>query len=267
MSYIGVEESTQSGSPAELYEFTQGLQHWYLTDQESPITTGGKTYYPSTIGRDGVKLTSDILKDSLQVSLPISDTFAKQFLGYPPDIPTLMKIMTYHQEDPLQEVVVLWVGRLMGSKTSKNTVTLDFESNFTAIKRAGLRAAFEYNCRHTLYQKGCEINRELYRHSAEILTMDGLRVEVPGAGLHPDGYYSGGMLMGLSGALRFIVAHTGNYVTINRPIEGLAATQPVSIYPGCDHLISTCVNKFDNLPHFGGFPYIPGRNPFNGSVV
>jgi hypothetical protein len=27
--------------------------------------------------------------------------------------------------------------------------------------------------------------------------------------------------------------------------------------PGCDHTTATCHNTFNNLAHYGGFPYIP----------
>lgn len=32
------------------------------------------------------------------------------------------------------------------------------------------------------------------------------------------------------------------------------------LYPGCDGLRQTCIDKFDNLDNFGGFPYIPGTD-------
>ena len=32
-------------------------------------------------------------------------------------------------------------------------------------------------------------------------------------------------------------------------------------YPGYDGSPATCVDKFDNLDNFVGFPYIPSKNP------
>ena len=39
------------------------------------------------------------------------------------------------------------------------------------------------------------------------------------------------------------------------------------IAPGCDLRRDTCKAKFGNLLNFGGFPDIPGRNPFGGTSI
>jgi hypothetical protein len=41
----------------------------------------------------------------------------------------------------------------------------------------------------------------------------------------------------------------------------LADNNTVMVYPGCDGRIETCRDKFDNLIHFLGFPFIPDENP------
>jgi len=35
---------------------------------------------------------------------------------------------------------------------------------------------------------------------------------------------------------------------------------------GCDHSVSTCAARFDNLANYGGFPFIPTKNPFSTGV-
>jgi hypothetical protein len=39
------------------------------------------------------------------------------------------------------------------------------------------------------------------------------------------------------------------------------------IAPGCDLRRDTCAGRFNNLLNFGGFPDIPGRNPFGGTGI
>ena len=41
----------------------------------------------------------------------------------------------------------------------------------------------------------------------------------------------------------------------------------VEIAPGCDLRRDTCAGRFGNLLNFGGFPDIPGRNPFGGTSI
>ncbi|WP_192943092.1 phage BR0599 family protein [Pseudomonas aeruginosa] len=35
-------------------------------------------------------------------------------------------------------------------------------------------------------------------------------------------------------------------------------------FPGCDQLIQTCNDKFDNTPNCGAVPFLPGKSPFDG---
>ena len=139
---------------------------------------------------------------------------------------------------------------------------------FTSIKRPGLRARFEYGCRHALYLNGCNVNRELYKVDDEVYSVSrGIVVNSPRAILKPDGYYTGGMIVTRQGVSRFITKHVGAELEMARPIRGLATGANITIYPGCDHLLTTCHNKFNNLDNNGSFPFIPSRNPFNGSSI
>jgi hypothetical protein len=39
------------------------------------------------------------------------------------------------------------------------------------------------------------------------------------------------------------------------------------MYAGCDHLLATCRDRFSNVANFGGFPWIPQKNPFSGDAI
>lgn len=112
------------------------------------------------------------------------------------------------------------------------------------------------------------MNQEAYKVQGSILSVSGgLTLTISEAALKPDGYFTGGMLKLPDNTSRFIVAHAGDQITISRPVAQAIGNLTASIYPGCDHLKETCNNKFQNLDNFGGFPFIPGRNPFNGSSI
>ena len=268
MSYVGFEESLEHGAPVEIYEFIQGILRWnYISGAESLVRLG-QVYTPMPVSRDRIKQSSDIFKDSLRLSFPRDNAFASQYLGFAPEDVTTVTVLRGHVGDPDNEYIVYWKGRVVGAKAGGNTIDVECESVFTSIKRPGLRARFEYGCRHALYLSGCNVNRELYKMTGRVLSISGgLEITVAGAALKPDGYFTGGMLVAPSGVPRFITNHIGDKVTITRPLPGLVGDMLANLYPGCDHLMSTCRTKFDNLPNFGGFPYIPSRNPFNGSSI
>ena len=266
--YSDFEDSLDEGTPVELYDFTQGVSRWTYASGAFDLERFSQTFTGLSLKRDRVKQTNDIFKDSLKLTFPRGNEFAAQYLGFAPEDITTVSVLRGHYGDPDDEFIVYWKGRVIGAKANGNNIEIECESIFTSIKRPGLRARFEYSCRHTLYQPGCYANRELYRHDGTIASITGgLSVNVGGASGEADGYYTGGMLVAPSGATRFLTGHTGDVVVLARPLAELSAGMTVAIYPGCDHLKETCNTKFSNLDNFGGFPYIPQRNPFDGSSI
>ena len=56
-------------------------------------------------------------------------------------------------------------------------------------------------------------------------------------------------------------------IQILNAFEGLSAGEAMTAFAGCRRIRQVCNTKFSNIENFGGFPYIPIRNPFGGSGV
>ncbi len=268
MSYQSIEESLEQGAPFELYEFTQGIKRWLFVSSASEMVVDGQLYKPAAIKRDRIRQTDNTLKDQLKFAFPRDSEFAQQFVGFVPEEVVGVTVRRGHYGDSDGQLLTYWKGRVMGASASGAIVTVACESIYTSMRRPGLRARFERSCRHVLYGGQCQVVREDYKHEGRVLGVeDGLRITVSGAALKPDGWYQLGILAAADGVMRFITKHQSDTVTLNRPMEGLVGNTTVVIYPGCDHHRQTCANKFNNLDNFGGFPYIPARNPFDGSSI
>jgi hypothetical protein len=50
-------------------------------------------------------------------------------------------------------------------------------------------------------------------------------------------------------------------------LPGLAVGNAFEAFAGCDRSFSTCQSKFGNSLNFGGFPWIPPKNPFAGDSI
>ena len=262
-----MECSLDVGAPVELYEFVQGLQRWFYVSGAEPITRLGQVYQPAPLVRDRIKQSTDVFKDGLKITFPRSDAFAGQFIQQTPDEITTVTVYRGHYGDGDGEYTVYWKGRVIGATATENRIDIECESVFTSIRRAGLRARFEYLCRHAIYSHGCGVNRELYRTPVQVNAVIGLDVVVVGIQGVADGYFNGGVLVIPGGTSRLITRHAADKVTLSRPIDSLSGGMDVWLYPGCDMAKETCQNKFNNLDNFGGFPWIPTRNPFDGSSI
>jgi hypothetical protein len=62
-----------------------------------------------------------------------------------------------------------------------------------------------------------------------------------------------------------IVSESGSSVELLYPVD-IAVSTNVVLTVGCDHSTSTCASRFNNLDNYGGFPFIPSKNPFSTGV-
>lgn len=268
MSYEELDTGAETAESAYLYEFWHDGTRWGYVDAAEDVEH--IDYYASLpITHDELGASQDVSKASLSVTLPTSSEVAQLFKGWMPESPVTLTLRRW-LKGPTGHTsgsVVVWKGRVTQAHWGVAEVTLDLESIFTALQRNGCRARVQAMCRHPLYETGCEVSKSTYAQSASITAVAGLVLTVPAAAGETDGWWSGGHLLLPDGTLRSIVEHTGVSLTLGRPSRYLAETAPpiaVTLYPGCDHSPVTCVEKFDNLANYGGFPMLPGINPFNG---
>jgi uncharacterized phage protein (TIGR02218 family) len=215
--------------------------------------------------------SSDPRRVDLTLTFPISDPFARRYLGPRGRAVTTLTIFRGHEQVPA-EVVAHWKGRVVSARTSGERITLHAESLFTTMRREGVRAKYQRLCRHALYGRGCRLDIEAFFTGGTASARSGVAVTVAEAALLPDGWYRGGVLRH-AGLLGFITGHVGSELTLSGRMPELEAAidatgaVAIEMAPGCDLTRDTCNLKFGNLLNFGGFPDIPGRNPFGGSSI
>lgn len=70
------------------------------------------------------------------------------------------------------------------------------------------------------------------------------------------------------GYRRTIVEHFGDQLRLQIPLPpGLYTSQRVSLFAGCDGTKEQCAQKFNNTKNFGGYPFIPIKNPFEVGLL
>lgn len=249
---------------AELYRFIRGATIWTFTSSDTAIVYNLETYIPITIGHGERKSRTEMSKANLEVSISLDSTIADDILSYFGNTPLIFTL--FIQTDLGTEVG--WKGRYLSQKLVKNQIKLTIESIFTALRRPGLRARYQKNCRHALYYTSCGVDKSAFAITGELTDITGSTVTVAEAALQPDGWFLGGMIKSpTDDSLRWIVNHVGSILTLVRPFETLTVLDVVTLHPGCDHTRSTCLSKFSNVTNYGGFPWIPHINPFAGTSI
>lgn len=269
MSYNDLETSVQGGRPVLLLHLVQGTSEWRYTTANRVVTALGFNWTPTAVQLGAITQSGEMAKDTLSLKFPRGHEFASTFLSYTPDLLTSVTLYRGHLDDPDGQFVTYWKGRVSSFKASGESLNVECEPIFTSLRRPGLRARYQRTCRHALYGRGCRLNAEDWGSVSTLTAVDGANLTVPAAASLPAGYLVGGMIRTPDGVLRYLVGHNGDIVTLLRAVKQLPdqVGSAVTLYHGCDHTRSTCQGTFNNLDNYGGFSWIPTKNPFSGSSI
>lgn len=269
MTYAVFESSTQRGDPVFKFLFTVGDLEFRFTNAAHIIGDSSGTFMPAQLTTGEFSNSREFNRSILPIKFPRTNEFAQLYLGGVPEQVTNVVIWREHQSDTDEEYRVYWQGRIVGVSVDMDTVDIECESIFSSMKRTGLYRKYQRGCPYDIYGEGCYVDKYNFAEPLTITDFTGPVLTVPGASGFDDGYFSGGELELANGLRRFIVAHAGTQITLSRAIPGMEELADSSgeldciLYPGCNHTLDHCKNKFDNLLNHGAFPYIPSKNPFH----
>ncbi len=263
------EISEYDSFPVELYTFTRQTNIWRYTSADEDKVVGGFVYLAYPMQRDNFQQSQEMARGPINIKMSKQVPFLQEFRASPPSSVTTLTIIRYHED--LAEYVTAWLGRVTNVKFAERDAEVRCEPVFTSLKRPCLRRRYQTTCPHVLYGAQCTVSRAAF---AVNTTLAGVAGDVLTSGtfaLSPDGWFAGGYVDWDNGAgdieRRFIISHTGSNITIGLPFNGMPSGAEVVAYPGCDHLLQTCADKFDNEENYGGQPFYPGKNPMNGTPI
>lgn len=264
MTYQQREISVHQGQPVELYHFSQGAESWRYTSSETEFKKDGATYQPITIKRTAPEISQERGASGLTVTVPRDNEVAGLFRVFVPRTSIWLTIYRLHQGD--SELLTFWQGRVRAVNWQGAEAQIACEPMTSMLQREGPRLMYQSLCNHMLYSQACTVVSEQYRQTITILAVSGYNILASELAAKPDGWYQAGFLSRDGLDFRMITAHRGNKVTVLLPFEDLVIGDKLYAYSGCDRSIQTCQNKFNNHINFGGFPYIPTKNPFETGI-
>lgn len=274
MTYLSLETSVESGQPVEVYEFLAGSAQFFYTSAKGSVVVGVTTYEPRVISRENLKEDPSKRDFDFIVRLPTSDEVSQRFLGVLPGIRMRLRVKRFHRTDtPTPQVVTIFDGYVNTVKFERNGKQAVFVSRSVIASngRTIPRRRYAAHCGHVLYDPlTCKVdstsatfraaNRTVSSQVGRILTVSGI------SPAYADGWFTGGFVEALGiNDFRLILDHTGSVLTLLVPFS----QQPtlVNVFAGCDHDPVTCSGKFGNFEHYGGFPFVPIKNPFQSPIV
>lgn len=268
MAFNDYELAAQSGQPVELYTFRYGTNRLDFTSSDAAYVYQTRTYDPATLQRTAIEETSEIARSDLKITCAHDFAPANWFNPYPPSEVVTVEMRRLHRPDG--DAKLFWTGRVLTCRWVDTSAELQCESLIAAMRRPGLRRLYQRGCPYVLYGTGCAVASASYKHAATLSAVSGTTVSAAAFDAQVDGYFAGGYLEWQNGTRlerRAIQSHVGTDVVLSHPVPGLVAFASVNAYAGCDHSLATCASKFSNAIRYGGFPYIPQKNPFGQASV
>lgn len=276
MSFDAFETSIDSGKPVEVYTVVAGLTTYRWTSAQDEQTVSASTYTP-VLGLKRGKFTTDPAnrEQDFQFEVPTENALAQLFVGNQPGIRIRVTVDKFHRDDlPTPELREVFDGYVQSAsfKDSGKRCIFTARETLASVSRQVPRRVYSSACNHVLYDPStCQVDDTDVAFRAASLTVasvvDTVITVTSGlSGTYVDGWFDAGFVEAVGDSdFRLIIQHAGNVVTVLTPF----ATAPalVNVFAGCGHRIVDCKDDFDNVDRFGGFAFVPYRNPYSTGIL
>lgn len=269
--YDDREVSAALASPVEGYEFVGPFKTYRYTSTELTVSIGGQSYTPKPITRRAIRSgTQEDDNLDLELEVPIDLDIVQDYAFLVSPATLVLTIYRYHEgTNPATDFIVLWKGRVTGFSIAGEIARIRIPSIFSLALTGNIpNRNFQAPCNHVLYDTRCKVVPASFETTTAITVVGAnpTQLTVTDDGF-ADGFLAAGeMVNNTTGERRLIVNNVANLVTIAYPFYTVAVGNSVKLRAGCAHSFTVCDTKFANTVNFGGFPYIPGDNPFEGSL-
>ncbi len=293
MTYQANEDSQSDGEIVELYKIQTAQGSTTTTSANSPIIFNLETYLPEAIERSPIDLES-VEEDprSLTLTVPRTNPVAIRYIQSLPPDKDIVTVIRGHLDTATPDATgamtliagqstQYFEGYISSVKFTNSQAEMTVVASNSIFNRTFPKKNFRHLCNHILYDTGCAVAEGAFEVpvtvtaiNGNVLTLSGvpaIGAATPTAKLVDAVYYDGGILTQPSGGdTRMILALSrgaSDTVELLFPFQEIGLGSVLTMIPGCDHTLPTCLANFDNAQRYGGFPYVPTDNVFQKKLA
>lgn len=272
MTYDANEDSVESGTPFECYSFATPSGTFRYTTLPFSVTLDGNLYTSETIDRTTFETSAAIASvKTMDIMLPFDNELVGNYSTRTlPDYCTVTVYRAHYGDDLSSEFVVEWIGEAVGTEITEEYFVFKTKSLMASLLTGNAKSVkYQYPCNNRVYDARCQAVESSFRVSATVT-----RVNLNVITVNSDSNADGDLILGKitlprTSEVRSIVNNEdvdsgGSEITIAYPFDDIVVGDSVTLTLGCDNRLTTCLNRFNNIRNFTGFPYIPSKNPFQG---
>lgn len=270
MAFDTYESSRHAARPIKLFKFMLGPlpeDELRYTDAESVQAFENKDYQPIAISTGKMTANGTLDNSALTVNMQGNTELHNIFRIWPPSYVVGLIVYQGHSDDPDNQFLAAWGGRVINAAWPNNQLKLTCEPTTLSFRRSGLRRNYQRSCPHALYGPQCRAAKiALDTSCTEIHARNTIRVgSVAGT---PVAYSNGTIEWVNEDGRREIMsvwaAGADGYLKLSGTPITLKVGMAVKLYKGCDHTMGVAgCGMHNNILNYGGQPWIPMKNPVN----
>jgi hypothetical protein len=291
MTFAASQAKKSGKRPVWLFRFIVGSEVWSVTKRGASLrgnpghtTDAGapdedyiatQDWTPIVIDNGEIAQSSDAERQEFEITLATANVVGQSIMDYKGTADIQVKVWQTYLDDPDQEYVVKFSGRVRNFKAGILLTTLFCDDGLTDMDFNANPVVIQQPCPHCPYftdpddpdAPGCRLDPDDFKVAATVSAISRKTVTIAEAALSADGEYTYGLLIYGSTEI-WIESHFGDQITIearNVALETALLGGPVDVFiaPGCDGSMSRCDGRFSNRLNRLGFDLIKDT-PFDG---
>lgn len=264
-------------------------QYWTSFDEEFIITnlpvgivpTGTATFLPAQIKHGSIQSSDRFESRRVSVSIDSQDTSLQRFFVTAAAVKLkgwILRIAMLEiagSLDYTRHAYLVASGILSRFAFSGQTIQADLTPEPFYVDHSVPRYFMQATCNHALYGAGCGLVKASFSFATTIIAIDISARTVTVAGQRPASaanYFEAGHFFHNQTALNFAIgwsefAGPNTRFKLSYWHPDINVGDGLTAFAGCRHTVADCTAKFANAANFGGFPFIPSRNPVTAGLA
>lgn len=242
-----------------------------FTSHDLPLLSNGVEYFPSgSMSASAVQSTTSVSSDNLEVTGVLTDDrITESDLAAGRYDEARVWVYKLNWQDPSAGQVCIFHG-LFGEVTLKDGSYRAELRSLTDLLKANIGESTSPICRcRRLGDSRCKVSMVGLVDSLVVSSVISSSELVCTGSARTAGFYNFGRLKVASGAAAGAESDVKDHVltsgscqlTLRAPLTvGVAIGDSITVEAGCDRLMATCLNRYNNLANFRAEPLLPGND-------
>ena len=268
-SYDAEESSVENSQPYEIYRFLLGSEEFLYTSAEDDVDVDGNTYTATQIRRGAILQGKSERTKTLDVEIIAANPLAQRYIGPPPGFRAALTISRVQRDDVSASPALIYSGTVKAVVFPKDGqfAKMQVQTVEASTSRAIPRYTYMGMCNHLLYDTPCGVLQSSFTHSGTVTLVNGNEITVSGLNASGLDVVGGFTDNSTNTEKRQVLAQSGDVITVLLPFETDPTGTVISVFAGCNRVLKEdCALVFSNEINFGGFAFVPNRNPFTAGL-